>query len=169
MINFVFAENFYTQSDFENINEFIRNPINRIKFSAGEFSEISSLQYTVNKFDEIVTNILGYECVAETRRSGFFHKPQNCLIHFEDFTSLDEWVFLIAMEETTFNIMHHNSGARTALDEINLNYRYVPDWDYHLNLLMKPNDALFFRPWLFHSLERGLVHKHRIKSKDNFK
>ena len=46
-----------------------------------------------------------------------------------------------------------------------VNYQDFRDWDYHTNILLEPNEGVIFRPWLFHSLEEGLVQVYRLKGK----
>jgi hypothetical protein len=85
------------------------------------------------------------------------------MIHFESFDAINEWCFVMPIKETTINFLYHKeTKARTSLEHASLDYRYFPDWDYYANVLLKPGDGIFFRPWLFHSLERGMVHYFRM-------
>jgi hypothetical protein len=81
---------------------------------------------------------------------------------------MQEWIFILALEPTTFNLYHHLSGAKTALDEYKFDYNNLFDWDIHTNILLEPNQGIIFRPWLFHSLtHQRLVQLYRLKGKDN--
>ena len=90
----------------------------------------------------------------------------NCIIHFEAFDSLNEWCFVVALERTTFNLYHHVSGAKSALDGYKFNYRNLFEWDYDVNILLQPNQGIFFRPWLFHSLENGIIQYYKILTEE---
>jgi hypothetical protein len=111
--------------------------------------------------ENIFSNILYRKVTIIKKRSGVFFRPHNCLIHHENFSSLREWCFIAAVEDTTFNVHHHiPSKAKSALDTTNINFRNIIEWDYSANILLRKNQGLFYRPWLFTSLEKGLVQKY---------
>jgi len=39
------------------------------------------------------------------------------------------------------------------------------EWDIYTNILLEPNQGVIFRPWLFHSIENGLVQYYRLVNK----
>lgn len=132
--------------------------------------EVDQFNLTFPGLDPIFSKLVGEEVMVDEERSGIFRKPTNCLIHFESFNSFDEWCFIIALERTTFNLYNHLEkfgvvNARSALDGYKWNYRNMFEWDYYTNILLEPNQGVIFRPWLFHSLENGIVQYYRLVGK----
>ena len=167
MIKLLQADNFFKQED---VN-FLFNVTNNLQFVEKEHGfEIENFNMVIPDLDPIFSKLLADDVTVDEENSGIFRKP-NLGIHFESFSSMSDWVFIVALQQTTFNLYHHLSGAKTALDEYRfdyrLNYTAVLDWDYHTNILLEPNQGVIFRPWLFHSLESGLVQVYRLKGKTN--
>jgi hypothetical protein len=132
--------------------------------------EVDQFNLTFPGLDPIFSKLVGEEVTVDDERSGIFRKPTNCLIHFESFDTLNEWCFIIALERTTFNLYNHLESfgvvnARSALDGYRWNYRNMFEWDYYTNILLEPNQGVIFRPWLFHSIENGLVQYYRLIGK----
>lgn len=86
--------------------------------------------------------------------TGYFHRI-NGGIHFDSFEHINQWKFVVALERTMFNTYHHKSGAESALDGYQFNYKNLFDWDYVDHVLLEPGQALLYRPWTFHSFESG--------------
>lgn len=127
--------------------------------------EVENFNLVFPDLDDMFSKLVGESVTVDDDRSGVFRRPDNCLIHFEGFDSTDEWCFIVALENTTFNLYHHLSGAESALDGYHFNYRNLFEWDYDVNILLKPNQGVIFRPWLFHSVENGLVQYYRLVGK----
>ena len=99
--------------------------------------------------------------------SGVFRLPAN-FIHFEEFDGLNEWMFAVALQQSTFNVFEHMSGIVNATQGYrNINYKNLFEWDLRINYLLAPGDGILFRPWLFHSFDQGLVQIFRLKEKDD--
>lgn len=113
--------------------------------------------------EDVLSTVVGESLIVDEENSGIFRIPK-LNIHFEGFDSPDEWCFAIALEKCTFNVYHHLSGAKNALEEYRFNYQNLLEWDYHTNILLEPNQGIFFRPWIFHSFNGGLIHQYRLKS-----
>jgi hypothetical protein len=123
--------------------------------------------------EDVFSRMLGEKITLDKKRSGIFRKPIR-LIHFEDFESLNEWCFVIALQKTTFNIYHHvkdirhhgygEVDSRNALEGYEHNYKNLFEWDVVTNVILEPNQGVFFRPWCFHSLENGLIQYYRLLS-----
>ena len=159
MIKLLQADNFFKLEDIT----FLFNAINNLHFIEKEHGqEIDSFNMIIPDLDQIFSKLLAEEVVVDNANSGIFRKP-NQDIHFESFDSLSEWVFIVALQPTTFNLYHHLSGTKTALDEYRFDYKKHLDWDYHTNMLLQPNEGVIFRPWLFHSLDPGLIQVYRLK------
>jgi hypothetical protein len=132
--------------------------------------EVDQFNLTFPGLDPIFSKLVGEEVMVDEERSGIFRKPTNCVIHFESFDTLNEWCFIISLQKTTFNLYNHLEkfgvvNARSALDGYQWNYRNLFEWDYYTNILLEPNQGVIFRPWLFHSIEDGLVQYYRLVGK----
>jgi hypothetical protein len=111
--------------------------------------------------DSMFSSVLNFK-VEVDKKSGYFRIPYQ-FIHFEEFESSQDWLFIVALESSTFNLFEHKSGAKTALDNYKFNYRNLFEWDLKVNYLLDPGQGIFFRPWLFHSFCNGLIQIFRVK------
>jgi hypothetical protein len=165
-VKLIHADNFFIPSEVEGI----RNVANNMQFVENDYGmEIPEFNYIFPDIEQIFTQLVGHPVVPDESRSGIFRKPMNC-IHFEAFESMEEWCFIIALEKTTFNLYHHLQdygivNAKTALDGYQWNYRNMMEWDCYTNILLEPNEGVIFKPWLFHSLQDGLVQYYRLVGK----
>ena len=163
MIKLLQADNFFKDEDVQ----IMFNATNNLQFVEKEHGlEIENFNMVIPDLDPLFSKLLADDIQVDDENSGIFRKP-TFGIHFESFESLSDWVFIVALERTTFNLYHHLSGAKTALDGYHFNYQNFLEWDYHTNILLQPNEGIFFKPWLFHSLEEGLVQVYRLKGKNN--
>lgn len=159
MIKLIHADKFYKDEDAQKLY----NIISHLPFVEKEYGlEVDNFNLTFPDLSDVFSEHLGQPVIVDEERSGIFRKPMNCVIHFESFDSPDEWCFLIALEPTTFNTYHHLSGAENALEGYKFNYRNLFEWDYDVNIQLKPNQGVFFRPWIFHSIENGIVQYYRL-------
>jgi hypothetical protein len=126
--------------------------------------EIENFNMVPEDSNKLFSNILGTTIIVDEDRSGIFRKPQN-LIHFEGFDSTDEWVFAVALQQSTFNIYEHRTGITNALSGYKYNYRNLFEWDLKINYVLDPGQGVLFRPWLFHSFDTGLIQMFRLKEK----
>ena len=84
-------------------------------------------------------------------------------VFFEDFESDKDWILVVALEHTYFNIYEHKDGARNALEGYEFPYRDLFQWNVKVNYELEPGQAVFFRPWLFHSFTGNLVQIFRLR------
>jgi hypothetical protein len=98
-------------------------------------------------------------------QSGIFRFPE-IFIHFEGFDATNEWVFAVALQQSTFNVFEHKDGAVNALQSHEFNYRNLFEWDLKVNHVLDPGQGVLFRPWLFHSFNSGLIQTFRLKEKE---
>ena len=117
------------------------------------------------EIDKIFSDILNTNIVTKKEQSGVFKYPYP-FIHFEGFEKSNEWIFIVALEDTMLNIYENKNGAKTALDEYRLQYRNLHDWDLIISYMLKPGQAIMFRPWLFHSFSGGLIQTFRLEETD---
>jgi hypothetical protein len=140
----------------------LSNVVFNLSYQQFEFGkEIDQFNLVPENSDEIFSNILGKK-VEIDKDSGIFRIP-DFFIHFESFTSPDDWLFVVALQQSTFNIYEHQSGAKTALDDYKFNYQNLFEWDLTVNHILEPGQGIFFRPWLFHSFDKGLIQLFKLK------
>lgn len=163
----IHADNFFVPEEAEKLYKVAQH----FPYVEKEYGlEVDNFNMTFPGLDPIFSKLVGEEVTVDDERSGIFRKPTNCLIHFESFDTLNEWCFIIALEKTTFNLYNHLESfgvvnARSALDGYHWNYRNMFEWDYYTNILLEPNQGVIFRPWLFHSIENGIVQYYRLIGK----
>lgn len=145
------------------------------------FSVVSTLNFTIFEFgkqvedfnlvsddaSELFSNVFKKNLTVDLDRSGTFVFPEP-FVHFEQFDSLNKWMFVVAIEQSTFNTFHHQSGATSALEEYKFHYRDFFQWDLKTNIVLDPGQGVLFRPWLFHSFDSGIIQKFMLteESKD---
>lgn len=179
MIKYLLADNFYGQQDIETYLK-VANLYFSDKFIDKEYGkEVPDLNIIIDNLEYVFSRALGERVIIDHKSSGVFRKPHNGMIHFESFDSLNEWCFIVALEPNTINFYYHlkdylNEEYRTwdsknALQGFKFNYRNTFEWDYHTNILLEPNDGIFFRPWTFHSLNDGLVQYFRLITDSKFR
>jgi len=161
LINFLHTNDFFT----ENYVDFLFNSTNDLLFIQKDYGEeIEDFNMIIPDLDPVFSKLLANDVTVVKETSGVFRKP-NIGVHFESFSDLSEWVFIIALQKTTFNIYHHSSGAKTALEDYRFDYKNSDDWNLHSTIMVEPNQGIIFKPWLFHSLDPSLVQVYRLKGK----
>ena len=161
LIKTMTVDEFYTIEGATNLHNVVRG----LPFQPTEFGkEILNFNHIPADADKLFSSVLGKEVTVDRERSGVFRFPE-LLIHFEGFDSLKEWLFVVAIDHSTFNIFEHKSGVQTALEGYQHGYRNLFEWDLMVNYQLKPGQAVFFRPWLFHSFDSGIVQMFRLVEK----
>lgn len=176
MVKLIHADGFFPPGDAEKYVTITRG-INFVEKQYGY--EIEDFNVIFPKIEPVLGKVLGERVIVDHKRSGIFRRPMNNVIHFEEFDSLNEWCFIVALEKNTLNLLHHLADfgkgeygkvdARTALEGYKFNYRNLFEWDIHTNVLLEPNQGVFIRPWVFHSLNDGLVQYYRLISDKKFR
>lgn len=177
MVKLIHADDFFPDGDIDNL----RNAIGDIRFVQKPYGqEIENFNLIYPDIEIIFKHVLGERVTVDPKLSGVFRKPYNNAIHFESFSSLNEWCFFIALEKTVVNFWHHvdpdsaigeleKSSCTDATMGVDYNYKNLFEWKIHTNITLEPNQALFFRPWLFHSLESGLVQYYKMTADDKYR
>lgn len=140
------------------------NVVRYLNYVQCEFGmEIPNFNHVPQDADKLFSEILGTSIEVDHDRSGVFRRPE-LFIHFESFDNLNEWIFVCALEQTMFNIYEHESGATSALEGYNFNYRNLFEWGSNTkaHYELKPGEGVLFRPWLFHSFDGGLIQLFRL-------
>lgn len=152
------VDNFYTKETALNISQALFNA----RYDNFEFGkQIRDFNMVNDELDTMFSNVLKLN-VEVDKTSGFFRLP-DLFIHFEPFESLQEWLFVVALQPSTFNIFEHQSGTTTALNGFQFQYRNLLEWNLKVNHLLDPGQGVFFRPWLFHSFDQGLIQMFKVK------
>lgn len=161
LIKTITLDNFYSKEEAENIFRVVSG----LKFQSHDFGkEIKNFNMVPENADDLFSRAINKTVTVIEERSGIFRVPE-LFIHFEDFDSLNEWLFVVAIENSTFNLFEHKSGVENALGGYNFNYRNLFEWDLTVNYLLKPSQGIFFRPWLFHSFDQGVIQIFRLQEK----
>lgn len=169
-IKLIHADGFFKPGECEAMANTVRD----LRFVDKPYGkEMENFSIVLPGIAPIFSKMLGEEVEVVEAESGIFRKPLDTVIHYEHFDSLDEWCFVVALEHNTLNFFHHlkrggqygEIDAKTVLDGHQFNYRNMFEWHLHSNILLEPNQGVFFRPWLFHSLQDGLVQYYRLKKK----
>jgi len=143
----------------------LSNVVFSLQYQESEFGrEIQNFNMVPGDADELFSKVLNKQVTVIDERSGVFRIPK-LFIHFESFDTVNEWIFVVAVQQSTFNLFEHKSGAKTALDKYQLNYQNLFDWDLTVNYQLSPGQGIFFRPWLFHSFDTGIVQTFRLLEK----
>ena len=168
MVKLIHADGFYNEEDAKRF-KYVVGGLSYTEKSYGY--EIENFNMIQRGLEPIFSRVLGEKVIIDQNKSGLFRKPKQ-FVHFEDFETLNEWCFVIALEKTTFNMFHHikdgigESGeidAKSALDGWEFNYRNLMEWNIETNVVLEENQGVFFRPWMFHSLNEGkLVQYYRL-------
>lgn len=125
--------------------------------------EIENFNMVPENADQLFSTMFNTELMVIDDRSGVFRIPKN-FIHFEGFDTPNEWLFVCALEKSFLTIYEHlDSGAKHALDKYQLAYRDMLQWDYQAQHQLSPGQGVLFRPWLFHSMDHGLVQLFRLR------
>lgn len=168
MVKLIHADGFYNEEEVKKFKYIVGN----LTYTEKDFGhEIENFNMIQKGLEPLFSKVLGEKVVIDHKRSGLFRKPKQ-FVHFEDFESLDEWCFVVALEKTTFNMFHHlkdgigengEVDAKTALDGWEFNYRNLMEWNIETNVVLEENQGVFFRPWMFHSLDEDkLVQYYRL-------
>jgi len=152
-------DGFYSQEEAKKLSSITH----ALPFIQNEFGkEIENFNLTPDNPDTLFSSVLNKRVHMIEEQSGILRRP-DMFIHFESFDSPQEWLFVVALENSTFNLFEHQSGAKCALDDFKFNYRNLFEWNLTVNYLLEPGQGIFFRPWLFHSFDSGLIQTFRLK------
>lgn len=171
MVKIVQADNFFVDDDAKKLF----NIANSLQWEPRELGlEIPHFNLFTPGIEKSFRKVLHEDVVIDEEKSGVFRIPE-LFIHFESFESLDEWCFVVALSDhMMFNVYHHlkpggeydEADAHTALDGWKFNYRNMHEWKYAANYELNNNQAIFYRPWMFHSFSgNGIIHYYKLLPK----
>lgn len=169
MVKLIHADNFFPKGDAEVYCRVAKS----LKFQPTAYGlEIPHFNMILKGIEPVLSKVLGERVQVEPNSSGVFRRPLNNIIHFEKFDSPDEWCFIVALEKTTVNLWHHisnpdlgdmsNANSSNVFEGYEFNFLNPFEWKIHTNIVLEPNQGIFIRPWVFHSLEDGIVQYYRL-------
>lgn len=176
MVKLIHADDFFPAQDVVNLREMVKD----FEFVQKEYGyELPNFNLIFPDIESILYHVLGERVTVDPERSGVIRKPFNNAIHFESFDSPNEWVFIVALEPTEINLWHHISDhtmgdlspadSKSVFEGAKFNYRNLFEWKIQTNILLEPNQGLFIRPWMFHSLAEGMVQYYRLLADDKYR
>jgi hypothetical protein len=169
VINYIHARNYFPNDEVHQLRPLVQD----VKWSPKKFGEeMDHFNLIFPDIDIILGKMVGDLVEIDRPNSGTLRRTLHEVIHFEDFEDLNDWRFVVAVEDNVFQTYIHRSGYNSVLDYIKdqeneerplLDYSQIDDWEVETKIIMKPNDVLFFRPWIFHSFQRGILHYYKLK------
>jgi len=171
-IKLVHADGFFPKGEAEALCSVVKG----LQYVEADYGlEIPNFNLVLPDIHLVFSKILGEEVVVDHKRSGIVRKPHNGMIHFESFNTPDEWCFILALEKNTLNVFKHikdiryneydDTDSRNVLEGYSHNYQNLFEWDVTSNVVLDCNQGVFIRPWVFHSLQDGVVQYYRIMPK----
>lgn len=140
----------------------ICSAIFNLPYTPSDFGcEIENFNMVPQDADALFSTVLQKQVIVDPE-SGVFRVP-SLFVHFENFSGPRDWMFVVALQQCTFNIYEHKSGATSALEDTKFGYRNLFEWDLMVNHILKPGQGVFFRPWLFHTFDTGLIQIFRVQ------
>lgn len=178
MVKLIHADNFFPNDEATGL----RNLTKDMKFEKTTYGyELPNFNLIFPDAEIILSKVLGERIIVDPVKSGVIRKPNNNEVHYEEFNSADEWCFIVALEPTTINFWHYlgdnyqQGDFGTALLQNNLkpndniDFGNLLKWKIHTNIHLETNQCLFFRPWEFHSLEKGLIQYYRLLPDNHYR
>ena len=161
LVKIITVDGFFTKEQADELTAITYN----LQFDETEFGkEIPNFNLIQPDFNKHASIIFNTTIKVDENRSGFFRIPKQ-FIHFEGFDSLNEWIFVVALQKSIFNVFEHKSGSANALQGYKYGYNNLFEWDLTINYEIQPGQGVMFRPWLFHSFNTGLLQTFRITEK----
>lgn len=161
LVKIITVDGFFSKDEAIQLSNITYN-LQYTKKNFGE--EIENFNMVPENINEMFSNILSTQIEVDKENSGIFRIPKR-FIHFEDFCNTNEWIFVVALQHSTFDVFEHQSGISNALHGYKYNYQNLFEWDHKINYQLDPGCGVLFRPWLFHSFDCGLIQIFKLKEK----
>jgi len=167
-INYIHARDYFPKGEIEQFRPWLEN-VKWVDIKFGK--EIENINLIFENIDIILGKMSGDLLEVDRKNSGTLRKTLHEVIHFEDFEDTNDWRFVVAVDENEFKTYIHKDGFKSILDYVKdeseekplLDYLNTEDWETETVIKMKPNDVLFYRPWIFHSFQDGILHYYKMK------
>lgn len=162
IVKLIAIDNFYSQEEAKRLSSITYN----LQYEQAEFgSEVKNFNMVSPEFSGQLAELLNTNIKVDEDNSGIFRIPDQ-FIHFEPFDSLNDWIFVVALQESIFNLYEHETGTQNALENYKYNYRNLFEWKLITSHILQPGHGVLFRPWLFHSFDSGQIQIFRLREKD---
>jgi hypothetical protein len=168
VINYIHARDYFPKEEIHQL----RPLVDDVRWVEKKFGkEMEHFNLIFKDIDIVLGKMVGDIVEIDKENSGTLRRTLHEVIHFEDFNDLNDWRFVVAMDENEFKTYIHKDGYKNFLDYLKdeneerpiLNYINKDDWEEEAVIKMKPNDVLFYRPWVFHSFQEGVLHYYKLK------
>jgi hypothetical protein len=168
VINYIHARDYFPKHEVEQLAPLVQD-VNWIDKKFGK--EMENFNLIFNDIDLVIGKMVGDLVDIDRPASGTLRRTLHEIIHFEDFEDTNDWRFVVAIEDNEFKTFIHKSGYKSMLDYLKdeseekseLNWFDHEQWDVETTIKMKTNDVLFYRPWIFHSFQEGILHYYKLK------
>lgn len=168
VINYIHARDYFPHDEVHKISPLVKD----VSWSDKKFGkEMDHFNLIFPDIDIVLGKMVGDLVEIDRPHSGTLRKTLHEVIHFEDFEDTNDWRFVVAVEDNEFKTYIHVSGYKSVLDYIKdeseekpiMDYLNPEEWEIETTIKMKPNDVLFYRPWIFHSFQDGILHYYKLK------
>jgi hypothetical protein len=167
-INFIHARDYFPKGEIEEFRPWLENT-NWLPSRYG--TELENIHLIFRDIDLIMGKMTGDMLEVDKAASGTFRKTMHEVIHFEDFENLDDWRFVVALDPNVFKVYTHKQGWKSHLDwaadtdsaKQEPNWFDPNCWELESQIRMGLNDVLFYRPWVYHSFQDGILHYYKLK------
>jgi hypothetical protein len=168
VINYIHAREYFPKEEVNRIAPLIQD----VHWEEKKFGQqMVNFNLIFPDIDLIMGKMVGDLVEIDRPNSGTFRKVLHEVIRFEDFSDLNDWRFVVALEDNEFKTYIHKEGYKSVLDYVKdeneekvvLDYSNSEEWEVEATIKMKSNDVLFYRPWLFHSFQEGILHYYKLK------
>lgn len=168
VINYIHARDYFPKGEIEAFRPLVED-VHWVDTKFGK--QMAHWNMIFKDIDLVLGKMVGDLVEIDRPNSGTLWRPLHEIIHFEDFENLDDWRFVVAMDTNEFKTYVHKSGWKSFLDFVNdpdpekamPNYTDPDEWHLETFVRLNPNDVLFYRPWIWHSFQSGVLHYYKLK------
>lgn len=168
VINYLHAREYFPKDDIDRLTPIIK----RFQWEDKPFgSQLRKANVIFKDIDIVLGKMVGDLVEIDRENSGTFRKMFHDKIRLEYFDDLNDWRFVVALEDNQFKTYIHKEGYKSFVDYIKdenedkpiLDFHNEEEWEIETTIMMKSNDVLFYRPWIFHSFQEGILHYYKLK------
>lgn len=167
-INYIHARDYFPKGEIESLRP-LADDVSWVDKKFGK--EMENFNLIFKDIDIVLGKMTGDFLEVDKPSSGILRKTLHEVIHFEDFDDLNDWRFVVAMDPNEFKTYIHKDGYKSFVEYLKdqseekpiLEYMNKEHWEEETIIKMKPNDVLFYRPWVFHSFQDGIIHYYKLK------
>ena len=168
VINYIHARDYFPKHEVDAIAPLVQD-VHWVDKKFGK--EMEHFNLVFNDIDLVIGKMEGDIVEVDKPNSGTLRRTLHEVIHFEDFEDTNDWRFVVALEDNEFKTYVHKSGYKSMLDYLKDEAEDKPEldwfdpeqWEEEATIKMKSNDVLFYRPWIFHSFQEGILHYYKLK------